>query len=84
MLLYDACSNLELRPKPEDVQHLRSLLWEIDQEDNTSEEIEEYIRDILKAGHRYFEPYCRKSDSPCVILESGVISLRASAVYACP
>ena len=77
MTTYPLCDNLELRPLEEDRNHLGSILYEINAENLTQEDAEEYLQALVGSPPgRYFAPYCKKLNQPCIVLESGVMSLQ--------
>ena len=77
--LCHTCKFFSLRPMEYDKPRVAALLWEIKEEqDNTEEEIEEYLNDLIggKGGiisllqSRFFFPWCKKLDHLCVCVES--------------
>lgn len=72
-----SCRHLELRSREKDRGIVESYICEIKQDDTTAEEREEYILGLFGEGMpcgRYYEPYCKKKDSVCVVIESPVMS----------
>ncbi len=77
--LMPTCKCLKLFPTESDKGLIAALLWELkEEEDNTPEEVGEYIHDILGMtlpwGGRSFKAECTKHNICCVLTESVVIS----------
>ncbi|MDQ1283738.1 MAG: hypothetical protein QG620_86 [Patescibacteria group bacterium] len=77
--LMPTCQHLRLVPTESDLAHIKALLWELrEEDDNTPEDVEEYILDILGKHKswpgRIFRAECTKLNIACVLTESVVIS----------
>jgi hypothetical protein len=78
--LMPTCKYLKLFPTENDKPYITALLWELKEEDdNTPEEVSEYIRDILGGNRtwpdsRWFKAECTKHNICCVLTESVVMS----------
>ncbi|MBU0536109.1 MAG: hypothetical protein KKE20_04035 [Nanoarchaeota archaeon] len=78
MNIVPACGNLELIPRDRDKGTVESRIYELTHEENGPEEIEEYYNTL---GALRYEPHCKKTGDVCVVMESPVMSQRATGGF---
>ncbi|MDD3486903.1 MAG: hypothetical protein PHF35_00790 [Candidatus Moranbacteria bacterium] len=61
--LMPICKHLKLFPKKDDLPHIKALIWELREEDDTTpEEAREYIDDILGLNRTWLDPRWFKAE----------------------
>ncbi len=73
MNIVPACGHLELIAQDEDKAFVESCMHTMLTELNTLEDIKDYYLVLARLS---YEPYCKKSNDICLLMESPVISMQ--------
>jgi|WetSurMetagenome_2_1015567.scaffolds.fasta_scaffold249325_3 hypothetical protein len=69
----NTCDSLELRPLDNVKNEIKWLIEECQKSNTAPQEFNEYMGELIE---EVYEPYCKKRMSPCIVLESPVLSQR--------